>query len=74
MRIEFSATDNGLGAGHGFALDGFDQSVFINGAMVGAPLSVTFKVDAPGRYNFYCATQCSTTELHPKMHGVLIVD
>jgi mono/diheme cytochrome c family protein len=74
VKIEFSATDNGLGAGHGFALDGLDQSVFINGAMVGAPLSVTFKVDNPGRYNFYCATQCSTTELHPKMHGVLIVD
>ena len=74
VKIEFSATDNGLGAGHGFALDGFDQSVFINGAMVGAPLSVTFKVDTPGRYRFYCATQCSTTELHPKMNGVLIVD
>jgi mono/diheme cytochrome c family protein len=74
VRIDFSATDNGLGAGHGFALDGLDQSVFINGAMVGAPLSVTFKVDTPGRYNFYCATQCSTTELHPKMHGLLIVD
>jgi mono/diheme cytochrome c family protein len=74
VKIEFSATDNGLGAGHGFALDGLDQSVFINGAMVGAPRSVTFKVDNPGRYNFYCATQCSTTELHPRMHGVLIVD
>ena len=74
VEIDFSATDNGLGAGHGFALDGLDQSVFINGAMVGAPLSVTFKIDTPGRYNFYCATQCSTTELHPKMHGVLIVD
>jgi cytochrome c oxidase cbb3-type subunit 2 len=74
VRIDYSATDNGLGAGHGFALDGLDQAVFINGAMVGAPQSVTFKVDTPGRYNFYCATQCSTTELHPKMHGVLIVD
>ena len=74
VKIEFSATDNGLGAGHGFALDGFDQNVFINGAMVGAPLSVTFKVDTPGRYNFYCATQCSTTELHPRMHGVLVVE
>lgn len=74
VKIEFSATDNGLGAGHGFALDGLDQSVFINGAMVGAPLSVTFKVDNPGRYNFYCATQCSTTELHPHMHGVLVVE
>ncbi|HJZ74310.1 MAG TPA: c-type cytochrome [Vicinamibacterales bacterium] len=74
VTIEFSATDNGLGAGHGFALDGLDQNVFINGAMVGAPLAVTFKVDAPGRYNFYCATQCSTTELHPHMHGVLVVE
>jgi mono/diheme cytochrome c family protein len=74
IRIDFSVTDNGLGAGHGFALDGLDQSVFINGAMVGAPQSVTFKVDEPGRYNFYCATQCSTTELHPHMHGVLVVE
>jgi mono/diheme cytochrome c family protein len=74
VRIDFSATDNGLGAGHGFALDGLDQSVFINGAQVGAPMSVTFKVDNPGRYNFYCATQCSTTELHPHMHGVLVVE
>ena len=74
VKIEFSATDNGLGAGHGFALDGLDQSVFINGAMVGAPLAVTFKVDTPGRYNFYCATQCSTTDLHPRMHGVLVVE
>jgi cytochrome c oxidase cbb3-type subunit 2 len=74
VRIDFSTTDNGLGAGHGFALDGVDQQVFINGAMVGAPLSVTFKVDEPGRYNFYCSTQCSTTDLHPHMHGVLIVE
>jgi cytochrome c oxidase cbb3-type subunit 2 len=74
VRIEFSATDNGLGAGHGFAIDGLDQQVFINGAMVGAPQSVTFKVDVPGRYKFYCATQCSTTELHPRMNGVLVVE
>lgn len=74
VTIEFSATDNGLGAGHGFAIDGLDQNVFINGAMVGAPQSVTFKVDSPGRYNFYCSTQCSTTELHPHMHGVLVVE
>ena len=74
VTIDYSATDNGLGAGHGFAIDGIDQNVFINGAMVGAPLSVTFKVDTPGRYNFYCSTQCSTTELHPHMHGVLVVE
>ena len=74
VQIQFSTTDNGLGAGHGFAIDGFDQQVFMNGAMVGAPLSTTFKIDEPGRYNFYCSTQCSTTDLHPHMHGTLIVD
>jgi len=74
VRVDFSATDNGLGAGHGFAVDGLDQNVFINGAMVGAPVSVVFKVDQPGRYNFYCSTQCSTTDLHPHMHGVLVVE
>jgi mono/diheme cytochrome c family protein len=74
VKIEFSTTDNGLGAGHGFAIDGMDQQVFINGARVGAPLSVTFRIDSPGRYKFYCATQCSTTELHPHMNGVLVVE
>ena len=74
VTIRFSTTDNGLGAGHGFALDGFDQDVFMNGAMVGSPLSTTFKVDEPGRYSFYCSTQCSTTDLHPRMHGTLVVE
>jgi cytochrome c oxidase cbb3-type subunit 2 len=74
VRIDYSTTDNGLGAGHGFAIDGLDQAVFVNGAMVGAPLSVTFKIDEPGRYKYYCATQCSTTELHPHMNGVLVVE
>lgn len=74
VQVRFSATDNGLGAGHGFAIDGYDQQVFINGAMVGSPQTVTFKIDEPGRYKFYCATQCSTTELHPKMRGTLIVE
>jgi len=48
--------------------------VFMNGAMVGSPLSTTFKIDEPGRYNFYCSTQCSTTDLHPHMHGTLVVE
>ena len=74
VELEFSTTDNGLGAGHGFAIDGLDQQVFINGAMVGAPQSVTFKIDRPGRYIYYCSTQCSTRELHPRMNGVLIVE
>jgi mono/diheme cytochrome c family protein len=74
VQIQFSTTDNGLGAGHGFAIDGFDQEVFMNGAMVGAPLSTTFRIDEPGRYNFYCSTQCSTTDLHPHMHGTLVVE
>jgi mono/diheme cytochrome c family protein len=74
VRIEFSTTDNGLGAGHGFAIDGYDQQVFINGAMVGAPQSATFRIAEPGRYKFYCSTQCSVSELHPHMKGTLIVE
>jgi mono/diheme cytochrome c family protein len=74
VKIRFSTTDNGLGAGHGFAIDGFDQQVFMNGAMVGSPLSTTFKIGEPGRYNFYCSTQCATKDLHPHMHGTLIVE
>jgi mono/diheme cytochrome c family protein len=74
VQLDFSTTDNGLGAGHGFAIDGFDQNVFINGATVGSPQSVTFRIDTPGRYTFYCSTQCSTTDLHPRMHGTLVVE
>ena len=74
VEVDFSATDNGLGAGHGFAIDGFDQNVFINGATVGSPQSVTFRIDTPGKYTFYCSTQCSTTDLHPHMHGTLVVE
>jgi cbb3-type cytochrome c oxidase subunit III len=74
VRIDFSTTDNGLGAGHGFAIDGFDQQVFINGSMVGAPQSVTFRISEPGRYKFYCSTQCSVSELHPHMKGTLVVE
>lgn len=74
VRIAFSTTDNGLGAGHGFAIDGYDQQVFINGAMVGAPQSATFRISEPGRYKFYCSTQCSVSELHPHMKGTLIVE
>jgi mono/diheme cytochrome c family protein len=74
VKVVFSATDNGLGAGHGFALDGYDQEIFMNGAMVGSPLSVTFKIDEPGEYKFYCSTQCSTRELHPRMTGLLVVE
>jgi mono/diheme cytochrome c family protein len=74
VRVNLSTTDNGLGAGHGFAIDGYDQQVFINGAMVGSPQSVTFRITEPGRYKFYCSTQCSVTELHPHMKGTLIVE
>lgn len=73
-RIEFQPTDNGLGVGHGFAIDGYDQSAFINGALVQRPKSVTFKASKAGTFTFYCATQCSTGALHPHMNGTLIVE
>jgi len=74
VRVEFQPTDNGLGVGHGFAVDGYDKSVFINGAMVQRPKSVTFRADKAGTFTFYCATQCSTGSLHPHMTGKLIVE
>lgn len=73
VRIQFQPTDNGLGVGHGFAIDGYDKSTFINGAMVQRPKSVTFLADKPGTFTFYCATQCSTGPLHPKMNGTFVV-
>lgn len=74
VEIDFQPTDNGLGAGHGFAISSYDEVAFINGAMVGAPKSVKFRADRAGKFTFYCATQCSTDKLHPLMNGTLFVD
>ncbi len=74
VRIDFQPTDNGLGVGHGFAVDGYDKTVFMNGVLVQRPKSVTFLADKAGTFTFYCATQCSTGPLHPKMNGKLIVE
>jgi mono/diheme cytochrome c family protein len=74
VRIDFQPSDNGLGAGHGFAIDGYDKDVFINGALVQRPKSVTFVANKAGTFTFYCATQCSTGSLHPNMKGTLVVE
>ena len=74
IEITFEPTDNGLGAGHGFAVSSYDETAFMNGAMVGAPKVVKFRADRSGRFTFYCATQCSTDKLHPLMNGTLIVE
>ncbi len=73
VRVDFQPTDNGLGVGHGFAIDGYDKDVFINGSLVGRPKSVTFRADKAGTFTFYCATQCSTGPLHPHMKGTFVV-
>ena len=74
VRVDFQPTDNGLGVGHGFAIDGYDQAAFINGALVQRPKSVTFLADKAGEFTFYCASQCSTGPLHPNMNGTLVVE
>lgn len=74
IEVTFEPTDNGLGVGHGFAISGYDEAVFLNGAMVGAPKTVKFRADRPGKFTYYCATQCSTEKLHPMMNGTLIVE
>jgi mono/diheme cytochrome c family protein/plastocyanin len=74
VEITFEPTDNGLGVGHGFAISSYDEAVFINGAMVGAPKTVKFRADRAGKFTYYCATQCSTEKLHPLMNGTLWVE
>jgi mono/diheme cytochrome c family protein len=74
VEVTFEPTDNGLGVGHGFAISGYDESVFLNGAMVGAPKTAKFRAERAGRFIYYCATQCSTEKLHPIMNGTLIVE
>jgi heme/copper-type cytochrome/quinol oxidase subunit 2 len=74
IEVTFEPTDNGLGVGHGFAISGYDEAVFLNGAMVGVPKTVKFRADRAGKFTYYCATQCSTEKLHPMMNGTLIVD
>jgi mono/diheme cytochrome c family protein len=74
VEITFEPTDNGLGVGHGLGISGYDESVFINGAMVGAPKVAKFRAEHAGTFTFYCSTQCSTEKLHPLMHGTLIVE
>jgi len=74
VEITFQPTDNGLGAGHGFAISSYDEVAFINGALVGAPKTVKFRADHAGKFTFYCATQCSTDKLHPLMNGTLFVE
>ena len=74
VEVTFEPTDNGLGVGHGFAISGYDEAVFLNGAMVGVPKTVKFRADRAGKFTYYCATQCSTEKLHPLMNGTLIVE
>lgn len=74
VEVTFEPTDNGLGAGHGFAISSYDEVAFLNGAMVGAPKTVKFRANRAGKFTFYCATQCSTEQLHPLMTGIFMVE
>ncbi len=74
LKVEMKVTDNGIGAGHGFAIEGFENGVFLNGVTKGNPKTTMVKVDKPpGEYTFYCATQCSTDKRHTNMNGTLVV-
>ncbi len=74
VEVTFEPTENGLGAGHGFAISSYDEEVFLNGAMAGAPKKVKFRAHRAGKFTFYCATQCSLGRLHPEMTGTFIVE
>ena len=74
VEVTFEPTDNGLGAGHGFAISSYDEVAFINGAMVGVPKTAKFRADRAGKFTIYCPTQCSTDKLHPLMNATFIVE
>jgi mono/diheme cytochrome c family protein len=74
VEVTFEPTDNGLGVGHGFGISGYDETVFLNGVMVGVPKTAKFRAERAGKFTFYCGTQCSTEKLHPMMNGTLIVE
>ncbi|MFB6345320.1 MAG: hypothetical protein ABEK50_06060 [bacterium] len=74
VEVKMKVTDNGIGAGHGFAIEGFENSVFLNGVTKNNPKTTRFMVNKPpGEYQFYCATQCSTDKRHTNMNGTMIV-
>lgn len=74
VKVKMKVTDNGVGAGHGFAIEGFEQQVFLNGVTKGNPESTCFEANKPpGDYVFYCATQCSTDKRHTNMDGTLTI-
>lgn len=85
VEIRIWTTDNGVGAGHGFAIDGYEDRVFVNGITMESPKAIRFVANRPGEFDFYCSTQCDTGQLsvtmktmgiwgHPFMGGSFIVE
>lgn len=75
VKVKMKVTDNGIGAGHGFAIEGFEEKVFLNGVTKNNSKTTCFEADKPaGEYTFYCATQCSTDKRHTNMAGTLVIE
>lgn len=85
VEIRVWSIDNGIGAGHGFAIDGYEDRIFVNGIDMNSPKAVRFVADKAGEFDFYCATQCDPGQLsvtqksmgiwgHSFMGGTFIVE
>ena len=75
IRLRATATDNGLGSGHGLAIDAFGVNL--------APVTkdqeqtATFTAEEAGEYEMYCSVQCSQPGAgsgHEGMTGTLVVE
>lgn len=58
VEIRVWSVDNGIGSGHGFAIDGYEDRIFVNGITMDSPKAIRFVADRAGEFEFYCATQC----------------
>lgn len=75
VRIIFQPYDNGNGSrqGQGLALSGYEESVFVKGATVDRPATITFKADKAGSFEFYNPSESAPGHILARMRGLLIV-
>jgi cytochrome c oxidase subunit 2 len=75
IRLRATATDNGLGSGHGLAIDAF--GVNLVPVRTEQSQTTTFTADEAGEYEMYCSIQCSQPGAgsgHESMTGTLVVE
>lgn len=70
VTLTITATDDGIGFGHGFLLERYAQN---NVPLAqGNPVTITFTADTPGTFTYFCTVQCGSG--HPVMSGTFTVN